>query len=230
MVVPGGEERIRPGDRVVVIGSPAAARAWSRVVSRDQERVDEAVIFGAGMMGTTIASVLLERGIRVRVVDSRSVTMGLGMIAVSAARLAGTGSDVDAVAESAAGQVPRTRVYGALDTLENLKKGGRVGGTRALVGSLLSIKPVIEVRDGRVEPESRQRTRARSLTHLVEKVQQQPSVENLAIMHADADDVGELVDRLGASYDGEILVGDIGPVIGTHSGRGAIGVVFQVPR
>jgi trk system potassium uptake protein TrkA len=70
MVVPSGEERIRAGDRVVVIGSPDAARAWSRMVSRDQERVDDAVIFGAGRMGTTIASVLLERGIRVRVVDS----------------------------------------------------------------------------------------------------------------------------------------------------------------
>jgi trk system potassium uptake protein TrkA len=71
MVIPRGEERIRPGDRVVVIGSPAAARAWSRVVSRHEERVDDAVVFGAGQMGTTIASVLLERGIRVRVVDSR---------------------------------------------------------------------------------------------------------------------------------------------------------------
>jgi trk system potassium uptake protein len=71
MVVPRGEERIRAGDRVVVIGSPAAARAWSRVVSRDDERVEDAVIFGAGQMGTTIASVLLEREIRVRVVDSQ---------------------------------------------------------------------------------------------------------------------------------------------------------------
>src|SRR5215217_6620732 len=64
MIVPRGDERIRAGDRVVVIGSPAAARAWCRVVSRSDERVEDAVIFGAGQMGTTIASVLLERGIR----------------------------------------------------------------------------------------------------------------------------------------------------------------------
>ena len=72
MVVPRGEERIRAGDRVVVIGSPAAARAWSHVVAGDAERVDDVVVFGAGRMGTTIASVLLERGIRVRVVDARA--------------------------------------------------------------------------------------------------------------------------------------------------------------
>jgi trk system potassium uptake protein TrkA len=71
MIVPRGEERIRPGDRVVVIGSPAAASAWSRLVSRHQERIDDVVVVGAGRMGTTIAGVLCERGIRVRVVDSQ---------------------------------------------------------------------------------------------------------------------------------------------------------------
>jgi len=71
MVVPRGEERVLAGDRVVVIGSPAAARAWSRVVSGREERVDDVVVVGAGRMGTTIAGVLLERGIRVRVVDAQ---------------------------------------------------------------------------------------------------------------------------------------------------------------
>jgi trk system potassium uptake protein TrkA len=70
MVVPRGDERIRAGDRVVVIGSPAAARAWSGVVAGNAERVEDAVVFGAGRMGTTIASGLLESGIRVRVVDA----------------------------------------------------------------------------------------------------------------------------------------------------------------
>lgn len=71
MIVPRGEERIRAGDRVVVIGSPDAARAWSRVVTNEAERVGDAVIFGAGQMGTAIAGVLIERGIRVRIVDAQ---------------------------------------------------------------------------------------------------------------------------------------------------------------
>jgi trk system potassium uptake protein len=70
MVLPRGGERIMPGDRVVVIGSPAAARAWSQMVASRDERIDDVVIFGAGRMGTTIARVLLDRGIRMRVVDA----------------------------------------------------------------------------------------------------------------------------------------------------------------
>ena len=71
MIVPRGDEQILPGDRVVVIASPASARAWSRVAGRSDERVDDVVIFGAGRMGTTIAGMLCERGIRVRLVDAQ---------------------------------------------------------------------------------------------------------------------------------------------------------------
>lgn len=166
----------------------------------------------------------------VRVLDSRSLTMGLGMICVAAARLAAEGQGLEEIADAVADLSARTRVYGALDTLDNLKKGGRIGGAQALLGSLLSIKPVIEVSSGRVEPESRQRTRAKALSYLIDKVRAQGAVENLAVMHADTDDVDAFVARLAPLYEGEIVVGDIGPVIGTHGGRGTMGVVFQVPR
>ena len=182
----------------------------------------------ATIQAAEVAAKAVAGDLAVRVVDSRSVTMGLGMMAVTAARLAAEGRDLDTVATAVEDLVARTRVYGALDTLDNLKKGGRIGGAQAALGSLLSIKPVIEVRDGKVEPESRQRTRTKALAYLVDKVRQQGRVENLAVMHADADDVDDFVARLGPLYDGEVVVGEIGPVIGTHAGRGAMGVVFQV--
>ena len=126
--------------------------------------------------------------------------------------------------------VPRTRVYGALDTLENLKKGGRVGGAQALIGSMLSIKPIIEVRDGQVEPESKQRTRSRALRYLADKVRQEGTIENLAVMHGDAPDLDEFLDLLDPLFGrDEIVIGDIGAVIGTHAGPRVIGMAFQVP-
>jgi DegV family protein with EDD domain len=155
--------------------------------------------------------------------------MGLGMIALVAARRAADGADVDSIVKETTALAERTRVWGALDTLDNLKKGGRIGGAKALVASVLSIKPIIEVRNGKVEEGGKQRTRARALDFLVDKVREQAPVENLAVMHADIADIDSFVERLRPLGSGDIVVGDIGPVIGTHSGRGAVGVVFQVP-
>jgi DegV family protein with EDD domain len=167
----------------------------------------------------------------VRVVDSRTVTMAEGLMAVAAARAAKQGKGLDDCAGVAEDLVPRTRVFGALDTMENLKKGGRIGAAQAMLGSMLSIKPIIQVENGLVEPESKQRTRSKSLRYLVEKVREHGQVEDLAVMHGDAKDLDELLDLLGAVYPrDDILVGDIGPVIGTHGGPGVIGVVFHTPR
>jgi DegV family protein with EDD domain len=152
-------------------------------------------------------------------------------MAVAAAEAATEGASLDEVAGAARDLVPRSRTFATLDTLENLKKGGRIGAAQALVGSMLSIKPVIEVADGKVEPESRQRTRARSLRYLVDKVRECSPVENLAVVHGEAPDVGDLVAMLAEVYPREqILVADVGAVIGTHAGPRVVGVVFQVPR
>lgn len=169
--------------------------------------------------------------IPVRVVDSRSVTMAQGTIAVAAARMAKEGKSLDDVARAAEDLVPRSRTYAALDTLENLKKGGRIGSAQALLGSVLSIKPIIEVADGKVEPESKQRTRAKSLRYLVEKVREAGAVEQLAVMHGNAPDIEEMLDLLGAVYPrDEIIIGDVGAVIGTHAGPRVLGVTFLVPK
>ena len=164
----------------------------------------------------------------VRIVDSRTVTMGLGTIALACARAGRDGASIDDVEALATSLAQRTRVFGALDTLDNLKKGGRIGNARALLGTALSIKPIIEVADGVVEQEGKQRTRSKAVAYLVNKVKSfEGRVENLAVMHADCSDVDAFVDMLRPHYDGEIVVGEIGPVIGTHGGRGTIGVAFH---
>jgi DegV family protein with EDD domain len=178
-----------------------------------------------------MASQAMADSIPVRVVDSRTVTIAQGLMAIAAARAAKQGKGLEDCVGVVEDLVPRTRVYGALDTMENLKKGGRIGAAQAMLGSVLSIKPIIEVSDGKVEAESRQRTRSKSLRYLVEKVREHGQVEDLAVAHGDAKDLDELLDLLGAVYPrDDILIGDIGPVIGTHGGPGVIGVVFHVPR
>jgi len=167
--------------------------------------------------------------IPVRVVDSLSVTMGEGLLALAAAASAGGGADLDEIAEATKHDLESIRVYGALDTLDNLRKGGRIGSAQALFGSLLAIKPVIEVREGVVEAESRQRTRTRSLEYLAEKVKSAGDIEQLAVVHAAAADVDAFVDMLAERFPrDQIWLSYIGPVIGTHSGAGGIGVCFKL--
>ena len=165
----------------------------------------------------------------VRVVDSLTITMGLGTIALACARAASDGATADAVEDLAKDLVERTRVFGALDTLDNLKKGGRIGNAKALLATALSIKPIIEVTGGVVEQSGKQRTRSKALAFLVEKIKSyNGNIENLAVMHADCSDVDLFVEMLQPYYPDDIVVGEIGPVIGTHGGRGTIGIAFQV--
>jgi DegV family protein with EDD domain len=171
--------------------------------------------------------------IPVRVVDSLSATLGQGLLVLAAARLAEEGKGLDEVAAGVERLVPRTRVFGVLDTLEYLKKGGRIGGAAALLGSMLSIKPVIQVVDGAVEQESKQRTRARSLRYLADKVAgaaKAGEVSELAVMHGDASDVDTFVDLLAAVMPRDrILISWVGPVIGAHTGPGVMGCAWTAP-
>jgi len=163
--------------------------------------------------------------IPVRTVDSRSLTMGLGLMALDAAELAATGATLDELEDRVAGLVKRTQVYGVVDTLEHLEKGGRIGGAQKLLGSLLSIKPVVTLLDGRVEEESKQRTRGRSLRYLADKAKNSPPISRLAVCNGAAPDIDEVLGMLdGVPTDHPLVVTDLGPVVGTHTGPGTIGL------
>jgi DegV family protein with EDD domain len=183
----------------------------------------------ATMQSAELAARSVADDIDVRVVDTRSVSLGVGMIALAAARAAATGASIDEIEALATDRAGRTRVWGALDTLDNLKKGGRIGNAKAFLATALAIKPIIEVVDGQVEEGGRQRTRSKALKFLVDKVASfDGQISDLAVLQADCDDVDKFVDQLRPHYDGEIVVGDIGPVIGTHAGKGTIGISFTV--
>jgi DegV family protein with EDD domain len=117
----------------------------------------------ATMQSAQNAARALEGEVDVRVVDSRSLTAGLGSLVMAAADEARAGATADEIVAAIEDQSDRTRVYGALDTLDNLKKGGRIGSAQALAGSVLSIKPVLDLSSGEVEEAAKARTRKKSL-------------------------------------------------------------------
>jgi len=181
----------------------------------------------ATMQSAQVAAQAVQADCRVVVVDSLMVSMGLGSLCLTAARRAADGDSLESIVANVTDRRNRSKLYGTLDTLEFLKKGGRVGNARALLGSMLAIKPVLEVRDGEVEEAGKVRTRSKALRLLVDRVKQGP-FENLAVLHGNAPDLDELLELLEplAPQD-EIVVGQIGPVIGTHAGPRVIGVTFQ---
>ena len=182
----------------------------------------------ATMQSAEIAAKSVGQDIDVRIVDSRNASMGLGLTVLDCAEAARKGASADEIVALAESLIPRTHVFGALDTLENLKKGGRIGGAKAMLASALSIKPLIEVRDGLVEEAGKQRTRSKALAFLVDVLKQHDgTLERVGILHAQCPDIDAFVQMVKSVYQGDVIVGDIGAVIGTHAGEGTIGIAFR---
>ena len=155
------------------------------------------------------------------------MSVGEAMVVLETARVAAATCDLDLAEAAARAVVPNVQVFCTLDTMDNVRKGGRIGAARAFLGSLLSIKPILEICDGVVRGESRQRTRARSLQYLVEVVKRAGKLEALAVAHAAAEDLELFLDMLAGVFPREdTLVNYLGPVIGTHGGPGCLGVAY----
>ncbi len=178
-----------------------------------------------------VASRLVD-GPPIRIVDSRSATMAQGFVALEAARTAAAGGDLEAVVARAEEVAGKVRFFAMLDTLEYLYRGGRIGGAAALLGSMLQIKPVVYLVDGRVEPMAKPRTRGRAIEcmfqRMVEEVDGRPV--HVAVMQADARAEAEkLRGRLAEGFQCvELYVTEFTPVMGAHSGPGVLGLAFYV--
>jgi DegV family protein with EDD domain len=127
-------------------------------------------------------------------------------------------------------RIPRTRIYGVIGGLEHLQKGGRIGGAQALLGSILNIKPVIQLKDGEVAEESKQRTRARALAYLRDKVAADAPLEWLAVADGACDDFPAVLAGLeGIATEHPLVSAELGPVVGTHAGPNTVGACYIVP-
>jgi DegV family protein with EDD domain len=166
----------------------------------------------------------------VTVVDSRSAAMGCGFPVLAAARSAAAGADRAEVAETARRTAAETSTFFVVDTLEHLRRGGRIGAAAAVLGSALAVKPVLHVKDGRVVPLEKVRTAARANSRLVQRAVEAAGdgPVSVAVHHLAA---GERAERLAAELRErlpalrELHVSELGAAIGAHVGPGAVGVV-----
>jgi DegV family protein with EDD domain len=184
----------------------------------------------ATMQSAQLAARALDGPCAIEVVDSLNASIGEGNLCITAARMAAAGADLSSILTLVKEQRRRTRLYGALDTLEFLRKGGRIGGAQALLGSILSIKPIIKVVDGVVEPAAKVRTRSKAINWILDEAQKHP-IERIAVLNGDAPDVDEFVDRVKTLFPKEdVIVAPLGAVIGTHTGPRCLGLTWLDAR
>ena len=169
--------------------------------------------------------------VNVHTLDSNMVSVGLGNIAIEAAKAAAAGRTLEEVKSLAEDLIARTKLFGVLNTLENLARGGRIGRARAMLGSALSIKPIVEVADGEVEEAAKPRTRRRAFLWIRDQMlrdrEEAGGISHLAVGHGIADDFEDFCALLSEEFDtSEMLTGMVGPIIGTHAGPGIIGMSY----
>jgi len=200
------------------------AEAYDRLAEETDEVL--AIILSAKLSGTynvALQSVgLMKRKCRVEVIDSKCGTMAEGFIVMEAAKAAQAGASIDEVIRIAQQTIPRIDLLATFDTLEYLKRGGRIGKAQAFLGSMLKVNPLITLRDGGVEPIGRTHSRARAIDRLYEFAMSHSHIEEMAIEEATTpDDAEKLANRLGAKFPKErIYRSKPSPVIGTHTGPG----------
>ena len=141
---------------------------------------------------------LLKLATPIEIVDSYSVTIGLGILAVLAARLSQEGRTLPQIADAVQEAIPQIHLLGFFDTLKYLAAGGRIGKAKALLGSVLNVKPVLTVKDGELHPAGQVRSRAKGIDRLIEYVKSFENIRDLGVIHATTpDDAHNLADKLG---------------------------------
>ncbi len=178
-------------------------------------------LYNSALLGKEMVS---GDGNRIEVVDSLSVSMGLGLLTLAAARLAKAGEGLPGIVDEIRRSIPDIRLWGLLDTLKYLLRGGRIGKAKALLGSVLPVKAMITLRDGELHPAGVARTRAQGLERLINNLKGCLNVQEVAIVHStNPDEAQNLRERISTFFDkGPIHISRLGPALGVHGGPGTL--------
>ena len=228
--------RLEKSDTMPSTSQPSAA------VFKDcfQELIDKgkdviAILISSGISGTVNSATQAQQEIgsdRIVVIDSKTAAMATGLIVIAAARKAAQGASLAEVAETAIQAQEHTGVVFAVDTLEFLHKGGRIGGAKKFLGSMLNIKPILEMNEGKIDSVDQVRTQKRALERLITLVQEKSNDQKplrLAIFHSNVPKLAEslLKDAEAALSPEETFLSELSPVIGTHVGPGTLAIAFM---
>ena len=217
-----------------ITSQPSAGEflAFYQEVARQSQGIVSIHLSGAlsGTYNSAMAARHMLPDVPIEVIDSHSASMGQGFLALAAARAAAEGQSLAEIAAWTGDLVPRLNVIFVLDTLKYLQKGGRIGGAQALMGSMLAIKPLLHLHEGRVEPLEKVRSKGKAVQRLVEimaeRLQGRPA--HIAILHSAIPQEAEaLRAEIAARFPcRELLLCGVSPVIGTHTGPGCLGLAF----
>jgi DegV family protein with EDD domain len=212
--------------------------AFAEVFDGLAEKTDDIVVLtiSAKLSGTHDAALqgttLMKKRCRVHVIDSQLATIGQGFVAMKAAQAAQSGASADEVLEGVRRNIPRSEILAAFDTLEYLRRGGRIGAAKAYLGSMLNVNPLIVLKDGVIKPAGRTRSRSKAINSLFAFAENYSFIEELAVEYTDCRaDAEALIDRLAAIFQKEhIHLSRMTPVIGTHTGPGLLVVAVLGDR
>ena len=216
--------------KILPVTSVPSPQSFADAYDKLAEGTDEilAIILSSKLSGTyevALQSIgLMKKKCRVEVIDSQWAVMAQGFIVIAAARAAQAGASLDKVVDLTKSNIIRVDMRAAFDTLEYLRRGGRIGAAQAFLGSMLKINPIITLRDGMVEPAGRTRSRTKAIDYLYNFAMSYSHIEEMAVEDAACPDEAEmLVERLSSKFPKErIYRSKTTPVIGTHTGPGLL--------
>ena len=165
---------------------------------------------------------------KIKIIDTGSASMAQGLVAMSAARAAKNAKSLDELADIAESTAKKTTVFVAMDTMEFLKRGGRIGKAKAMLGSILNIKPIITTNDGEIVPHSRARTIKKAISSMINDMGEKDQIIEVAVLHSTTPDLAkDVMTQINAqNLNNAGTITEIGPVVGTHAGPGCLAIAF----
>lgn len=177
-----------------------------------------------------VAKEMLETD-NIHLIDSRTTSFALGLLIIKINKMIEEGMSIESIHDAANKLIEQSQLYGMLDTLENLKKGGRLSAGKAVIGNMLKLKPIIEVKEGLVNVAEKARGSKKGISWMIEQLElahPNKTIDEMAVAHANCHDkAAELTKLLNEKFQiGKIHEIEIGSVVGTHTGEGAVGITF----